>query len=62
MEVHAYDMYRDCEKWCTHDLAQGALVTDLREGDGPFDWSKWEKDRQTGSNPLGVVLTGYPFT
>ncbi len=32
----AGDPYTGCEKDCTHDLAAGVRVTDLRSGDGGF--------------------------
>ena len=31
-----HDPYGGCETSCTHDLAHGALVPELREGDGPY--------------------------
>ncbi len=30
-----YDTYRSCDRGCTHDLARGVLVDDLRDRDGP---------------------------
>jgi hypothetical protein len=29
------DPYADCERVCTHDLAQGVLLSELLGGDGP---------------------------
>lgn len=31
-----YNPYKGCEKYCNHDLIRGVLVTDLLEGDGPY--------------------------
>ena len=31
-----HDPYGGCETSCTHDLAHGASVEELREGDGPY--------------------------
>jgi hypothetical protein len=35
------DPYQTCERGCTHDLARGVLISELREGDGTFEpvWS-----------------------
>ena len=30
------DPYRGCEKGCAHDLAQGVLILELKEKDGPY--------------------------
>ena len=30
------DPYRHCDDTCTHDLAQGVLILELKEKDGPY--------------------------
>ncbi len=34
-DTPTYDAYRTCDRGCTHDLARGVLVDDLRDRDGP---------------------------
>jgi hypothetical protein len=41
LDAPLIDPYLRCEEGCTHDLGRAALLSDLRDGDGPFDtwWS-----------------------
>ncbi len=46
------DPYRRCEDGCSHDLARGVLLSDLRDDDGPYP-SLWVVSGFFGG---GVVL------
>ncbi len=37
------DWYAHCENACSHDLALGVLIKDLRKGDGPFP-ARWSSN------------------
>jgi hypothetical protein len=50
-----YDPYRDCAHTCTHDLAEGMLLIEIRNGDGP--WKEKEGRWQHSPVSAGVGMT-----
>jgi len=50
-----FDPYRRCEDGCSHDLARGVLLSDLRDGDGPYP-SLWVVSGFFGGIELPAAL------
>lgn len=49
--TQAHDPYARCDEGCTHDLATGVLVGELRNKDGPFR-SIWDRVISSGGFSL----------